>query len=328
MKKLVLATAIAALSITTAQAAPTLYGKAFLTLDVDTTKVKGGTSEDGRTKLNSNASRIGIKGSEALTQNTDAIYQLEYGVKVDADGSNFTSRDTYIGLKNKNYGTLLAGRLTAIDGRVDYANVTNGAVLGGDAVQATFDAPRANNTLAYVSPSYNGATFSAMYTLDENNATDNLGRDAFGVAAQFEPEAQPFRAGASYIRAGKDNQHIRVSGAYDLTSAATVGALYQNSKYAAGKENAFTVSGQLKTQTPWTAYAQADFVTDAEGFKDSDKQRLVVGGKYSFTKNATGHIYGAFLNQENALDTVEGKRVQTKDEVRGAGIGGGLEYKF
>lgn len=317
MKKLVLATAIAALSITTAQAAPTLYGKAFLTLDVDTTKVKGGTSEDGRTKLNSNASRIGIKGSEALTQNTDAIYQLEYGVKVDADGSNFTSRDTYIGLKNKNYGTLLAGRLTAIDDRVNYANVTKGAVLGGDNVLASFDAPRANNTFAYVSPSYNGATFSAMYTLDENNATDNLGRDAFGVAAQFEPEAQPFRAGASYIRAGKEQQHIRVSGAYDLTKDATVGALYQNSKYAAGKENAFTVSGELKTQTPWTAYAQADFVTDVAGVKDTDKQRLVVGGKYGFTKNATGHVYGALLNNEVG-----------QAETRTAGIGGGLEYKF
>lgn len=322
MKKLVLATAIAALSVTAAQAAPTVYGKAFLTLDVNTSKVKGGEREDGRFTLNSNASRIGFKGSEALTGNTDLVYQLEYGIDVDADqDKNFRSRDTYLGVSNKQYGTLLAGRLSAIDGRVDYANVADGAVLGGDAVLASFDSPRANNTFAYVAPTYNGITASAMYTLDENDTTDTLGRDAFGVAVQYEPENQPFRAGASYIRAGKNNQFTRVSGAFDATPAATIGALYQHGKYAAGKENAFTVSGQLKTQTPWTAYTQVDVVSDVEGVKDADKQRLVVGGKYAFNKATTGHIYGAYLNNETGSG-------ETKTEVRSAGIGGGLEYKF
>ena len=148
MKKLVLATAVAALSVTAAQAAPTVYGKAFLTLDLQdgdkdvtvvnhTTGKSTTTSEDWskdetRSQLNSNASRIGIRGSEPLTANTDVVYQLEYGVDVDANTDQFYSRDTYLGLSNKQYGTLLAGRLTSIDERVDYANVTQGGVMGGE----------------------------------------------------------------------------------------------------------------------------------------------------------------------------------------------------
>ena len=175
MKKLVLATAVAALSVTAAQAAPTVYGKAFLTLDLKdgdtdvttvnhTTGVSTTTSsdwDDTRSQLNSNASRIGIRGSEALTANTDVVYQLEYGVDVDANTDQFYSRDTYLGLSNKQYGTLLAGRLKAIDGRVDYANVTEGGVMGGDNVLASFDSPRANNTFAFAYIEFKRVVFAS-----------------------------------------------------------------------------------------------------------------------------------------------------------------------
>lgn len=319
MKKLLLASAVAALSVTAAQAAPTVYGKAFLTLDYE---------KDGRAQLNSNTSRIGFKGESALTANTDLVYQLEYGVDVDADNNGkgqFYSRDTYIGLSNKQYGTLLAGRLSAIDGMVDYANVTQGGVLDGDAVQTTFDANRANNALAYVSPSYNGVTFLGMYVLDEftgaefdrvtgdrlegHGSTDSLARDAFGVGAKYEPAGANYRAGATYIQSGDANKILRVSGAYDLSQATTIGALYQNHK---DLENVLTLSAEHKyAQTPWTVYGQLDLVDYEAG---GDKQRLVAGGKYGFNKATTGHVYAA---------ATDGKNQDTD-----FGIGGGIEYKF
>lgn len=304
MKKLLLATAVAALSVTAAQAAPTVYGKAFLTLDYE---------KDGRAQLNSNGSRIGFKGSEALTANTDLVYQLEYGVKVDDNSQQFQSRDTYLGLSNKQYGTLLAGRLSAIDGMVDYANVTAGGVLGGDGVLAAVDAPRANNAIAYVSPNYGGVSFLGMYVMDENSSTDTLGRDAYGVGAKYEPENAPFKAGATYIQAG-DLKVARVSGAFDVAQSVTVGGLYQNSQFVKGgnKENTFTVSGEFKTATPWTAYAQLDLVDNVKGVKDSEAKRVVVGGKYAFNQATTGHVYAA------GLDT--GSNTY--------GVGGGIEYKF
>lgn len=345
MKKLLLASAVAALSVTAAQAAPTVYGKAFLTLDLndgntDVTRTTGATATtssadwNSRSQLNSNGSRIGLRGAEALTANTDLVYQLEYGIDVDANTNydsngnakgQFYSRDTYLGLANKQYGTLLAGRLTAIDDMVNYANVAEGGVLGGNNVLASFDSPRANNAFAYVSPSYNGLNFLGMYVMDENNTTDTLGRDAFGVGVQYTPAGQAYRAGATYIQSG-DLKFTRLSGDYKLNPALTVGALYQLSDYTDNNENAFTVSGQYKVaQTPWTTYAQVDWVDNVLGASNADTQRLVVGGKYAFNTNTTGHIYGAYLNGET---TTTNGATTVKTETDGFGIGGGIEYKF
>lgn len=360
MKKLLLASAVAALSVTAAQAAPTVYGKAFLTLDLndgntDVTRTTGATATtssadwNSRSQLNSNGSRIGLRGAEALTANTDLVYQLEYGIDVDANTNydsngnakgQFYSRDTYLGLANEQYGTLLAGRLTAIDDMINYANVTAGGVLGGDDVLASFNAPRANNAFAYVSPSYNGLNFLGMYVMDEftgaefdanrrrlnnNGSTDTLGRDAFGVGVQYTPAGQAYRAGATYIQSG-DLKFTRLSGDYKLNPALTVGALYQLSDYTDNNENAFTVSGQYKVaQTPWTTYAQVDWVDNVLGASNADTQRLVVGGKYAFNTNTTGHIYGAYLNGET---TTTNGATTVKTETDGFGIGGGIEYKF
>ena len=333
MKKLLLATAIAALSVSAANAAPTVYGKAFLTLDlveadVDVSGPGGNVSinEDERTSLNSNASRIGLKGSEALTANTDLLYQLEYGIDVDDQDNGrgqFYSRDTYVGLQNAQYGKVIAGRLTAIDDYVNFANVTQGGVLGGDNVLASFDAPRLDNSFAYFSPSYNNMQFMAMYGLDEDNFVDE--QNIAGVAGKY--AMGPMNAGLSYIQASGDvigdfKKAIRVSGNYAVNPALTVGALYQNTDLNTDdNENAFTLSGEMKTATPWTAYAQADVVSNVDGDKDGDALRGVVGGKYAINAATTGHVYGAYLNEEYDDGT-------NKEDYDGFGIGGGIEYKF
>ncbi len=354
MKKLLLATAVAALSVSAANAAPTVYGKAFLTVDYQHDKIDGEDSTNN-TSLNSVGSKIGFKGAEALTANTDLVYQLEYGVNVDAGSQakstaktvttkegefvteitdkkqdQFYSRDTYLGLSNKQYGTVLAGRLTAIDDMVNYANVTAGGVIGGDNVLATIDGPRADNAMAYVSPSYNGLNFLGMYAMDEIKdknksdkfaGLDNATGSVWGIGAQYEPAGQPVRAGATYMQS-KDVKDIRVSGAYDLNAATTIGALYQNTDFGGKddkKENAYTLSGTYKTATPWTVYGQADYVKNVAGGDGDDAQRYVVGGKYAFNAATTGHVYGAYL-----LDDPKGDNNNTKNY----GIGTGIEYKF
>ena len=344
MKKLLLATAIAALSVSAAQAAPTVYGKAFLTLDLveaDVDETAGGTTTTGnadeRTSLNSNDSRIGLKGSEALTANTDLLYQLEYGIDVDDQDNGrgqFYSRDTYVGLQNAQYGKVIAGRLTAIDDYVNFANVTQGGVLGGDNVLASFDAPRLDNSFAYFSPSYNNMQFMAMYGLDEDNFVDE--QNIAGVAGKY--AMGPMNAGLSYIQASGDvigdfKKAIRVSGNYAVNPALTVGALYQNTDLNTDdNENAFTLSGEMKTATPWTAYAQGDFVNNVGGADDAEAFRAVVGGKYAINAATTGHIYGAYLSDE-ANTTDKTQILYDNVDVRsvesdGFGIGTGLEYKF
>ena len=62
MKKLLLATAIAALSVSAANAAPTLYGKAFLAADYVNAEFDANNYDEDTIEINSHASRIGIKG--------------------------------------------------------------------------------------------------------------------------------------------------------------------------------------------------------------------------------------------------------------------------
>lgn len=347
MKKLLLASAVAALSITAAQAAPTVYGKAFLTLDLQDGDDKS-PAKDSRSQLNSTGSRIGFKGSEALTSNTDLVYQLEYRLDIDddveketGDKVNFEARDTYIGLSNKQYGTLVAGRLTTIDDYINYAKVVQGGVVGGDDVLAGVTGPRVDNAFAYFSPDYNGLQFMGMYALDEDKAvTDNydtLAGDAFGVGAKYEPTNAPYKVGVTYIKAsqygyakdsttlkgGENFQTVRVSGAYAINPALTVAGQYQFSDYNSKKdEQAFTVSGKYKiAQTPWTTYAQVDVVDNLKGVKDAEQQRVALGGQYAFNKNTTGHVYGAFLKDEKTVSNV-------KSDYDSYGIGAGIEYKF
>lgn len=357
MKKLLLASAVAVLSITAVHAAPTVYGKAFLSLDVqdgnDAAKAinpaTGKSDLETRSQLNSTGSRIGFKGSEKLSREIDLLYQLEYGVKIDDDSQQFKARDTYLGLAHKRFGTAVAGRLTAIDDYINYANVTKGGVVGGDNVLASIDGPRANNAFAYFSPSYNGLQFMGMYVLDENTGpntetvktqvvdangnpipnqyvlsevtrgNDSLGRDAFGIGVKYEPNGLPYMGGLTYIQAG-DLKAARLSGAYALNQQLTLGGLYQNTQWGgtAKKENAFTVSGKYKiAQTPWTTYAQLDFVDNFAG-DDAERQRLAVGGEYNFNKSTIGHLYGAYLQDKATGTTTE----------KAYGVGAGLEYKF
>ena len=326
MKKLLLASAVAALSVSAANAAPTVYGKAYLTVDASNaeTTYKSGivqTKEDTNTSgLNSNSSRIGLRGSEALTADIDVVYQLEYGVAIDnGDAAQFTSRDTYLGLAHKQYGKLLAGRLTAIDDNVDFASMLEGNNVGD--IGPTFNARRANNAFAYVSPEYNGAQFLAMYAFDRDTDVGGLAdKDQYGIGATY--STGPMNVGASYIGYGKNN-HLRLSGNYAVSPALTAGALYQISKFDtrnSKKENTLIVSGEMKTATPWTAYGQVALIKNVAGF-DNKSMGVGVGGKYAFNKATTGHIYTGYVNSER-------KTANNSTKNTGFGVGAGVEYNF
>ena len=280
MKKLLLATAIAALSVSAAQAAPTVYGKAFVTadyvdVDADLSIVETGSpdirlngSED-TVQVNSNSSRIGIKGSEAMTANTDVIYQLEYGVNIDSGAEDqFTSRDTYLGLNNKTFGQFRAGRnmsvldyvnnvITADSGYWDNLGAGSAAdVLTAiddeneqdlvDALTTGFnmtDSSRQDNSIVWIAPKYNGVPveLALQYSADERLGESDHG---FGASLLFD-QGTGFTAGLAYTkdmdtRISYDDETIggniiRGTATVDLgkyiAAPVTLGALYQVADY-------------------------------------------------------------------------------------------------
>ena len=115
MKKALLATAIAATLPMSAMAMGPidgkLYGKAFVTIDSVDTDVTGSPSDD-QYEVNSNASRIGVKGKTELSEGLHAIYKAEFEMSVDdgdKSGQTFTQRNIYVGLTGA-YGTVIAGK--------------------------------------------------------------------------------------------------------------------------------------------------------------------------------------------------------------------------
>ena len=249
MKKLLLATAVAALSVSAAQAAPTLYGKAFVAADYvngefDSNVNDAFDRDEDTVEINSYSSRIGLRGSEAMTANTDVVYQLEYGIRVDGESRNFESRDTYLGVVNKDFGEVRAGRNQST---LDYINnvIVNEGYwdnLGGNQLESNqklgglnmADSSRINNSIIWKAPKYNNLPLdlSVMYSSDEVDGNDD---DGFGAALMFD-QGMGYTLGVAYDKDQNINGDIlRGSATVDLGKymayPVQLGAFYQQAEF-------------------------------------------------------------------------------------------------
>ena len=359
MKKLLLASAIAALSVSAANAAPTIYGKAFLAADyinADFDGPVGNMYDESTVEINSHASRLGFKGSEAMTANTDVIYQLEYGTSISGDKATFTNRDTYLGVKNKQFGEFRAGKNQSTLARIDNVVVNQGYWdnLGQTANEKETvaalnmaDSNRLPSSIIWTAPKYNGLPLqlSAMYS--SNDVDSDKSEDAgFGVAMMFD-QGTGYTAGLAYDKDQNINGDIiRGTATVDLgrymAAPVTLGALYQVADYdgldskgkATGteKEKGLVVSadmGLTNFARPASVYAQYNKTNNLKGFNNSDSNQIVVGGKYKFKDNIIAHAYAGVNKADNVpaydlVPTVSSVIGDAKVVV----VGTGLEYKF
>jgi predicted porin len=133
-----------------------LYGK------INVSVVNSDSGSIDTWKLNSNASRIGLKGSTEISEVLSVFYKTEFEVDVDGDGDVFKQRNIYAGIKGQ-YGSLLAGKndtpTKLAQKKIDLFND-----LDGD-FKAIFKPAenRAKNIIAYTTPKY--GNFSATYAV-------------------------------------------------------------------------------------------------------------------------------------------------------------------
>ena len=350
MKKIALVSAIALASITAAHAAPTVYGKVLLTGEYTDVDDKTAANKDtSTTKLVSNYSRIGFKGEDDLTDTTKLVYQLEYGIDVDADTNGkgqFYSRNTYIGLAHNTMGTLLAGRHDTpfklakggVDVFNDYDNVGLGKLMLGE--------NRVNNVIAYKSPTLVGTpvTFLGAVSLDECSQNDDdkclvtaavpatgttpakpaVYRDkknAYSAMVNYDQNGVYIGLGYDNSVYGNDTSGWRLAGSLDMgkmnmVDGLTLGALYQDYDFNTDdNEQSWLLSGKYKVgATPWAVKAQYIDTSNQSGVKDNDATEVALGAEYSFNKATKGHLYAAQIDTDNVSD----KTI----------VGGGLEYKF
>ncbi|RKG32692.1 porin [Acinetobacter guerrae] len=279
MKKLLIAAAVSTLSITAAQAAPTLYGKLNVTLDqVDNSDFAG----NDVTALNSNASRIGVKGEEKLTDKVSVVYLAEWAISTDGSGSDtdLSARNRFIGLKFNKIGTLKAGKFdsyfkTSAGNNQDIFN--DHTIL--DMTSVLHGEERLNNVIGFETDKdliIPGLQFNIMAQQGEDTKTDNTivgqegKRDSFGdsISTSITYENKDYGVAAAIAGdfgvAGKYNAYslsgiysdaIRVTGSVDLTKAGVnglvFGALWQNAQPTDDTVGTISGSGATAIITPF-----------------------------------------------------------------------------
>ena len=356
MKKIAIASAIALASITAAHAAPTVYGKVLLTgeyTDVDDKTAKN--DDTSSTKLVSNYSRIGFKGEDDLTDTTKLVYQLEYGIDVDAasnqdskgkDKNQFYSRNTYIGLAHNTMGTLLAGRHDtpyklakgSVDVFNDYDNVGLGNLMVGE--------QRANNVIAYKSPTLVGTpvTFLGAVSLDECSKNDDdkclvtaavpatgttpakpaVYRDkknAYSAMVNYDQNGVYIGLGYDNSVYGNDTSGWRLAGSLDMgkmnmVDGLTLGALYQDYDFNTDdNEQSWLLSGKYKIGA--TPWAvKAQYIDTSNQSGVKDRDATEVALGAEYSFNKA--TKGHLYAAQIDTDNVSDKTI----------VGGGLEYKF
>ena len=162
MKKLLLATLVSTLSIGAAQAeGPTLYGRVNVSVD----SIKDDLISSTTTKVDSNASRFGIKGSEKLTDNWSALYGIEWEVSVDGNsGTDLGQRNRFAGLQYDGVGALKIGRLdTYLKTAQNEVDTFNDVVDGNlDMKKTLAGEDRINNVIAFETAKFNLDGFGTL----------------------------------------------------------------------------------------------------------------------------------------------------------------------
>ena len=259
MQKKLIALAVAGLASTGvfAQSNVTVYGVADASFDV----VKlGGDANNGlgnTTRVSTNSSYLGFKGSENLGNGLTALFQFESGVSFDSAGSLSTNRDSYVGLAG-GFGTVLLGTLTgptralgtALDVNPGATGIgANAGILGklgnrllgatsatGDysasstcarssSCQSIFD-NRWKNAVAYVSPTFAGVNATVAYVANENKSLHGMtSANTTGYDLGVKYAGGPVMAAVTYNAVSLGNAadtkvaDFRVGGSYNFGPA-------------------------------------------------------------------------------------------------------------
>ena len=202
-----------------------LYGKLKPKLSVSYTKTTDKhTGEEvkdmDRTQMSDDGSYIGIRGRYDINEIYRLSYRAEWRTPFDDERRNLQSRDSWLSVRHKTYGTLKAGRFRTPDSHLNYSVPPN-----------WLDGIRTNNSIRYESPVIKDSQFMVQYILDENNGTDTLRSGGYVLYADHIKENYGF--GASYIKASSQlpypslKDSLRTSVYYHLNPRLQVGVLYQ-----------------------------------------------------------------------------------------------------
>ncbi|WP_321897318.1 porin [Burkholderia cepacia] len=154
---------------------------------------------------NESGSRWGLLGTEDLGGGLKALFRIESGFNINngtlAQGGRMFGRQSYVGVKDENFGTFLMGRqLNAIQDFLAPLQAQSAMIsfsthpLDNDNLNNTY---RTDNVVKYSSPNIGG--FSAEATYGFSNATNFANNRAYSFGATYTKGT--LNLGAAYARA-------------------------------------------------------------------------------------------------------------------------------
>lgn len=328
MQKKLIALAVTGLLSTGAFAqssAVTVHGVADLSFDVvKSSGFPGGALNVGSyTRVSSNASYIGFKGTEDLGNGLKALFQLETGLNVDSNQGNNslfgngTTRDSFVGLSG-GFGEVKLGTLsTATRTLGTTMDVNAGATSIGDNKallnRSGFDT-RQGNAVQYTTPSMAGFSAAAAYISGEDkraNALSPRNSSAWDLGLNY--NNGPILLGLAYVTGQEKNtwddklRNLRVAGAYDFGVASirlvwdqvkekdNAGWDFKQSVWGIGGTYNVVPNGKLIAQF----YKAADEKYNGVKAADTGAKLFEIGYEHSLSKRTMLKVVYARLNNED-----------------------------
>lgn len=303
-KVILLGTATAMLATTPfAAASGSIDGKLYGKINVSVVNSDSGSEDTW--KLNSNASRIGLKGSNQVSEGLTVFYKTEFQVEVDGDGDVFKQRNIYAGIKGQ-YGSLLAGKnhtpTKLAQKKIDLFND-----LEGDIMKTFAGENPVSNIIAYTTPKY--GNFSATYAVMPSEANNGGLSDATSYSVNYSK-------GDLYVAiAGNSNvadidlvrvDLVRVVSQYKI-DAWQLGLMYQDNDTT--DESGYFASAAYKSNN---IIYKGQYGSNEKDIDGSDKTTLSVGADLKLAKNTKTFVF--FTDNESSSSTKT--------------FGLGLEHKF
>lgn len=331
MQKKLIALAVTGLLSTGAFAqssAVTVYGIADLSFDiVKTSGDSFGKNTGSYSRVSSNGSYIGFKGTEDLGNGLKALFQLETGLAVDSDNGNNslfgngTTRDSFVGLSG-GFGEVKLGTLTTPTRALGTAmDVNAGSTSIGDNKallnRSGFDT-RQGNTVQYTSPSMAGFSAAVAYVSGEDKSRDwdagtwrQENSRAWDLGLNY--NNGPILLGLAYVAGEQKDvddtklRNLRATGAYDF-GVASVRLIWDQVKYKDNtgldeKSNVWGIGGTYNVVPNGKLIAQFYKAQDwkSNGVKQADTgaKLFEVGYEHSLSKRTMLKLVYARINNDS-----------------------------
>ena len=280
---------------------PTFYGKMNVSQEFIQQEDAGSYSE-----LNSNASRLGVKGNFELNEAITAFYQAEFQIDVDGDSDEtFGQRNTFIGAKG-DFGKVQAGvfdsALKASQKKVDQFNDLQADIKNF----VTRSDNRVKNVVRYQSPSLAGV----VLTFDHINSEDETVANSQSMSAAFTQDMVYVAVAHDIGVEGAGIDVTRVVGQLNLDGGIQLGALWETEDNNGESNDGMMVSAAVKAASKVKLKAQYA----SSDIKQEGASQITLGADYKLAKNAKVFAYAS--------------DVDTDENGGGRVLAVGAEYKF